>query len=167
LFVEDASERARLEKEASSLPSALISSAAAGNAVMLGTSYFTPLSGFMTKADALAIGRSMQTTSGLFWPTPVLNLVHEAGALRPGQRIALRDPNVEGNPVLAIQRVEDIGIFSPTEMEELTVLVYGMTDRAHHGVAEFLSVGIAGIFSPVQGLINSCCKMTFPETFPM
>lgn len=165
LFVEDASERARLEKEASALPSVLISSAAAGNAVMLGAGYFTPLSGFMTKADALAIGRSMQTTSGLFWPTPVLNLVHEAGALRPGQRIALRDPNVEGNPVLAIQRVEDIGIFSPTEMEELTVLVYGTTDRAHPGVAEFLSQGSVAISGPLQVLSYSYFQTSFPDTF--
>lgn len=165
LFVDDSSERARLAKEADTLPSVMVSSAAAGNAVMLGAGYFTPLTGFMNKSDALSIGRSMQTASGLFWPTPVLNLVHEAGAIKPGQRIALRDPNVDGNPVLAIQRVEAIESFSPTEIEELTVLVYGTADRAHPGVSEFLAQGRVAISGPLQVLNYSYFQTLFPDTF--
>jgi sulfate adenylyltransferase len=40
LYVSDAAERARLTAEAANLPALLISSAAAGNAVMLGAGYF-------------------------------------------------------------------------------------------------------------------------------
>ena len=46
---------------------------------MLAAGYFTPLNGFMNKSDALSVGQSMHTTSGLFWPTPVLNLIADAG----------------------------------------------------------------------------------------
>jgi sulfate adenylyltransferase len=165
LFVADAGERAQLEKEAASLPSIVISSAAAGNAVMLAGGYFTPLSGYMSKADALSVGRSMTTQSGLFWPTPVLNLVQAAKGFRPGDRIALRDPNVEGNPVLAVQRVEAIDTFTAGEIEELTAQVYGTTDRKHPGVAEFLAQGLVAISGPIQVLNYSYFATEFPDTF--
>jgi sulfate adenylyltransferase len=53
LFVMDDQERAALQQEAERLPSIVVSSAAAANAVMLGAGYFTPLPGFMNLADAL------------------------------------------------------------------------------------------------------------------
>jgi len=42
-----------LMQEAEGLPSVVISSAAAGNAVMMGGGYFTPLTGYMNVADAM------------------------------------------------------------------------------------------------------------------
>jgi len=165
LFVDDERERSHLEKEAESLPSIVISSAAAGNAVMLAGGYFTPLKGFMNRADALAIGRSMQTTDGLFWPTPVLNLVPDVGTIKPGDQIALRDPNVEGNPVLAIQHVEAIDLFSTDDIEELTAQVFGTTDQKHPGVAEFLAQGNKAIAGPIQVLNYSYFATDFPDTF--
>ena len=101
LFVADPRENERLREEAQSLPSIVVSSAAAANAAMLGAGYFNPLTGYMNKADALSVARDLKTTAGLFWPVPVLNLVHDASALAPGRRVALRDPNVDGAPVLA------------------------------------------------------------------
>ena len=70
LYVADAAERQRLEQEAASLPSITVASATAGNAVMLAGGYFTPLTGYMTKADAISVGDNMHTADGLFWPTP-------------------------------------------------------------------------------------------------
>ena len=90
LYVRDEAKRAELLKEAESLPSIVISSAAAGNAVMLGSGYFNPLTGYMNAADALSVAEKMQTTSGLFWPTPVLNVVEDASAVKGAKRIALR-----------------------------------------------------------------------------
>jgi sulfate adenylyltransferase len=165
LFVADAGERTRLAGEAASLTSVLISSAAAGNAVMLAGGYFTPLTGFMGKEEARSVGRSMQTRNGLFWPTPVLNLVPEASGIRRGDRIALKDPNVDDNPVLAIQQVEAVETFSPDEIEELTAQVYGTTDRKHPGVAEFLSQGRVAVSGPIQVLSYSYFETDFPDTF--
>ena len=94
LIVHDA-RRAELEAEALNLPSLLISSAAAANAVMMGAGYFTPLSGYMNRADALSVAENMRTSDGLFWPVPVVNLA-ESCPVEPGQRLALTDPNREG-----------------------------------------------------------------------
>ncbi len=165
LLVADPSERARLKAEAATLPSLTVSSAAAGNAVMLAGGYFTPLAGFMSRADALAVGRTMQTAGGLFWPVPVLNLTQEASGFRAGDRIALRDPNVEGSPVLAVQQVEAVETFTSEEIEELAEQVYGTTDRKHPGVAEFLAQGRTAISGPIQVLNYSYFETDFPETF--
>lgn len=57
LFIQDDTARAALIEEANSLPSIIVSSADAANAVMLGAGYFNPLTGYMKKADALAVAK--------------------------------------------------------------------------------------------------------------
>ena len=165
LFVDHESERTKLEREAASLKSMMLSSAAAGNAVMLAGGYFTPLAGFMSKSEALSIGRTMQMADGLFWPVPVLNLTTEANDIGPGDRLALRDPNVGGAPVLAIQEVKEVDVFSADEREELAAQIYGTTDRNHPGVADFLAQGQIAIAGPIQVLNYSYFAADFPETF--
>lgn len=165
LYVDDEAARARLQAEAVSLPSITVSSAAAGNAVMLAGGYFTPLEGFMDKADALAVGQSMKLASGLFWPTPVLNLVQDAGPIRPGDRVALKDPNVDGAPVLAIQTVDKIETFSDDELQQLSGQVFGTTDAGHPGVGEFLAQGRTIVSGPIEVLNYSYFETDFPETF--
>lgn len=165
LYVEDDAKRAELLKEAEGLPSIVISSAAAGNAVMLGCGYFNPLTGYMNVADAVSVAEKMQTTSGLFWPTPVLNVVEDASAVMGAKRIALKDPNVEGNPVIAIQDVEAIETISDEQMKLMTDKVYRTDDSAHPGVAAFNSVGKTAISGPIQVLNYSYFETDFPETF--
>ena len=164
LFVEDAAARKKLSDEAATLPSVTISSAAAGNAVMLAGGYFTPLSGFMNKANALSVGKSMTTTDGLFWPTPVLNLVSD-NDLQAGQKIALKDPNIDGNPVLAIQQVEAVETLTDAEKQTLAQQVFGTTDTEHPGVAEFVAQGNTIISGPIEVLNYSYFEKDFPDTF--
>lgn len=164
-FVQDASTRAQLEREAQTLTAVTVSSATAGNAVMLGAGYFTPLDGFMRKADALSVGESFSTVDGLFWPTPVLNLVADAAALKIGDRIALRDPNVDGNPVLAVQSIEAIDTFSDDELQNLAQQIYGTTDQDHPGVNAFLNQGNIALAGPIDVLNYSYFKSDFPDTF--
>jgi len=140
LFVADPAIRETLIAQTKTLNSVTVSSATAANAVMLGGGYFTPLTGYMTKADALSVASSMRTESGLFFPVPVLNLLDEA-PFELGQRIALKDPNVEGNPVIAIQTVSSIEEASEQEMLDIAQAVYGTTDSAHPGVAAFMGQG--------------------------
>lgn len=165
LFVGDADERAELEREAASLKSLTLSSAAAGNAVMLGGAYFSPLQGFMCKADALAVGRSMKTEDGLFWPVPILNLTQSAAGFKKGERIALRDPNVDGAPVLAIQEVEAVDELTTDEQGALAGQIFGTADRKHPGVASFLEQGRVIIAGPIQVLNYSYFETDFPDTF--
>ena len=165
LYVEDSKQRAQLIEKANTFPSVTISSAAAGNAVMLGGGYFTPLRGFMDKANALSVSQSMQMTDGLFWPTPVLNLIADASGIKAGDHIALKDPNVDGSPVIAVQQVESIETFSDTEISQLIQQVYGTIDREHPGVAEFISQGNIAISGPIQVLNYSYFASDFPDTF--
>ena len=124
LFVYDTAENDALQKEAKGLKSILVSSATAANAVMMGGGYFNPLTGYMNKADALSVAKGMKTTSGLFWPVPVLNLVKDAAGIKAGDRIALKDPNVEGNPVLAVMDVKAVEEFSDAEMAMMSEEIY-------------------------------------------
>ena len=165
LYVEDAARRTALEQEAESLPKLLLNSAAASNAVMLGAGYFTPLTGYMDRADALSVANNMHTSSGLFWPTPVLNLTKDASGINEQSRIALLDPNVDGNPVVAIQTVEKIEQLSDADLELITQKVYGTTDQEHPGVATFTSLGNQLISGPIEVLNYSYFAEEFPETF--
>ncbi|MBI5503068.1 MAG: sulfate adenylyltransferase [Deltaproteobacteria bacterium] len=189
LYVRDKAERERLLKEAESLPSIVVSSAAAANVVMLGSGYFNPLIGFMNRADALAVAGKMITTNGLFWPVPIVNVVKDASAIKvaatkwtPEQsgmismdiitaatagarRIALRDPNVEGNPVIAIQTISAIEEFTPDEMELMTEKIFRTKDPQHPGVAAFNSAGRTVISGPIKVLSFSYFESEFPETF--
>jgi sulfate adenylyltransferase len=163
--VTDEREKAALLAEARSLPSLMLNSAAAANAVMLGGGYFTPLHGFMNLADALSVAESMHTTGGLFWPIPVLNLTDDVSAIEGAGRIALRDPNVAGNPALAIMNVETIEPVSAAQIDTMTEQVFGTLDDAHPGVAVFRKLGNYCVSGDIKVLNLSYFETEFPGTF--
>jgi len=95
---------------------------------------FSPLQGFMTKADYEGVCHNMQLTSGTLWPMPItLDVTEEfAKALRPGSsRIALRDP--EG-VMLAVLYVDEV--WQPDRKAEAEA-VFKTTSSAHPG-ADYL-----------------------------
>ncbi len=165
LYVSDAAARAALEQEAASLPSVVVSSAAAANAVMLGGGYFNPLTGYMNLADALSVAESMQTADGLFFPVPVLNVVESAEGLSAGSRVALRDPNVDGQPVLAVMTVEAIETASDAQFEQMAAAIFATTDPSHPGVAAFMGVGRVLLSGSIEVLNFSYFASDFPDTF--
>jgi sulfate adenylyltransferase len=165
LYVMDAKMREELAKEAMGLPSVVISSAAAGNAVMMGAGYFNPLTGFMNVADAMGCAEKMTTTKGLFFPVPILNMVKDPAPIKGAKRIALRDPNVAGNPVLAIQDVEAIEEITADQMKIMTDKVYRTDDMEHPGVKAFNTVGNFAVSGPIKVLNYSYFELDFPETF--
>jgi sulfate adenylyltransferase len=165
LFVAEDTQRQALIEEAEGLPSLLVSSATAANAVMLAGGYFNPLTGYMNLADALSVAQNMKTTSGQFFPVPILNLVESTESIGDADRIALRDPNVEGNPVIAIQQVESIETVSDDEMALMTEKVYATDDTEHPGVAAFNNQGRAAINGPIQVLNYSYFATDFANTF--
>ncbi len=165
LLVTDARQREQLLVEAENLPSLELNSAAAANAVMLGGGYFTPLNGYMNLADALSVSEYMQTVDGLFWPVPVLNLSNDISAIEGANRIALRDPNVEHRPVIAIMDVAVVEAVSAEQIETMTRQVYGTTDNSHPGVAVFKGLGSYCISGPIQVLNLSYFESEFEGTF--
>ncbi len=165
LFVYDTDRNDELQKEADSLPSLMVSSATAANAVMMGAGYFNPLTGYMNKADALAVAENMHMTNGVFWPTPVLNLIENASPVGDARRIALRDPNVKGHPVIAVQDIEDIEELSDEQMATVTEKVFGTNDTEHPGVAALNSQGRIVVSGPIEVLNFSYFSTEFPDTF--
>jgi len=165
LYVADDDARGQLVQEAHELPAVTISSAAAANAVMLGAGYFNPLNGYMSKADALSVGENMRTTDGLFWPVPVLNVVDDIEPIKGAARIALKDPNVEGNPVIAVQDIEGIDEISDAELETLKQQIFSTTDPEHPGVATFNNLGRYVVHGPIQVLNFSYFETDFADTF--
>jgi sulfate adenylyltransferase len=165
LFVYDTEKHQALSKEAETLPSLLLSSSAAGNAVMLGAGYYNPLTGYMNVADAVSCAENLKTTDGVFFPVPVLNLTEKAEGFAVGDRIALRDPNVEGHPVLAIQTVTAIEEVSDEQMAVMRDKVYRTDDAEHPGVAAFMSQGQVAVSGPIEVLNFSYFQSEFPDTF--
>ncbi len=164
-FVADDAERAALAKEAESLPSVLISSQAAGNAVMMAAGYFSPLKGFMNVADAMGAAEKMTLSDGSFFPVPVMCLVESTDAIGDAKRIALRDPNVDGHPVLAVMDVENIETVTDAQMATMTDKVYRTDDMEHPGVGAFNSQGKIAISGPIQVLNYSYFEKDFEGTF--
>lgn len=165
LFVYDPDQHHALIREAETLPSVVISSQAAGNAVMMGGGYFTPLEGFMNVADAVSVAETMHMTNGLFFPVPVLCLLESDMAIGDARRIALRDPNVEGNPVLAVMDVAAIEQISDAQMALITEKVYRTFDPEHPGVATFHGQGRFAISGGIKVLHFSYFQDDFPDTF--
>ena len=165
LLVNDTQERQALLAEAESLPSLVMNSAAAANAVMLGGGYFTPLEGFMNLADAMSVADNMHTTSGLFWPVPVLNLTDDVSDIEGAGRIALRDPNRDGQPVMAVMNVASIEKVSAEQLEQMTQQIYGTLDENHPGVSVFRNLGNHCVAGSIQVLDLSYFATDFGDTF--
>ena len=95
---------------------------------------FSPLAGFMNRADYERVVEEMRLADGGLWPIPVtLDVSREFSAkLKSGEIIALRD--AEGVP-LALLTVEDI--WEPDLRREARE-VFGTEDELHPGVAHLL-----------------------------
>jgi sulfate adenylyltransferase len=91
---------------------------------------FSPLRGFMKRADYERVCHNMHLTSGVLWPMPItLDVTEEfAKKLQPGtSKIALRD--AEG-VMLAVLDVEEV--WQPDRKAEAEA-VFGSTSAAHPG----------------------------------
>ena len=155
----------KLLSEAESLPNLVLNSAAAANAVMLGAGYFNPLAGYMNLADAISVSESLHTKEGLFWPVPVLNLVEDIQGIEGAQKIALRDPNTEGNPVMAVMTVDAIEAVTDAQITSMAEAIFGTTDPEHPGVATFTNLGRYVVSGEIEVLSLSYFQADFPDTF--
>jgi sulfate adenylyltransferase len=164
LYVSDDAQRAALIAEAASLQQLTVNSAAAANAVMLAGGYFNPLTGYMNLADSLSVAENMHTTNGLFWPVPIVNLTDDS-SITAGSRIALRDPNVAGEPVLAIMDVEAVEAVSDEQIDTMAQNIFGTLDGNHPGVATFKGLGRTMLSGTIQVLNFSYFQSEFPDTF--
>ncbi len=143
---------------AASLAKVNVSSREAGDLVMLGIGGFTPLDGFMTRADWEGVCDGMKMASGLFWPIPITLSTDEATAkgIKEGDDVALFDP--ERNEILATMTVtEKYGVDKKHEC----MMVYKTTDEEHPGVKMVMDQGDVNLAGPVKVLSQG----GFPEQY--
>ena len=132
--------------KANSLPTITCSSREAGDIIMLGIGGFTPLDGFMNKADWHGVCDSMTMSNGLFWPIPITLSTDDEDIIE-GDEIAIVSP--KNNKIIATMKVSEKYTI---DKEHECNKVYKTTDLEHPGVVMVMSQGKYNLAGPVKVL---------------
>ena len=157
LLLEGDARKAELAR-AQSLPKIKVSSREKGDIIMLGIGGFTPLEGFMGRADWQGVCDTMKTASGLFWPIPITLSTDKLAAegLNTGDDIALTDP--DNGEILATMKVTEK--YAIDKAHECAT-VFKTTDLEHPGVKMVMDQGDINLAGPIKVLSES----DFPEKY--
>lgn len=149
-------------QRAAKLPAVKISSREMGDLIMLGIGGFTPLNGFMNRADWLSVCNDMQLADGLFWPVPITLSTDETTAafLKVGQEVAL----VEGETqqVVGILQLEEKYKLDKNDKKHECLTVFKTNDENHPGVKMVYQQGEVNLAGSVQVLSEG----DFPKRYP-
>lgn len=139
-------ERAELRECARSLAQVRVGSRQLADLEMLANGAYSPLSGFMTRTDYLAVVNEMHLSNGFPWSIPITLAVSTAQAarLRQGSRIALTD--AQG----VLQAVMSLAEKFRYDKRLEASLVYRTTEDAHPGVNALYAQGDVLLGGPVQ-----------------
>jgi sulfate adenylyltransferase len=150
------------KKRAETLPKVKISSRETGDIIMMGIGGFTPLTGFMTKADWQGVCDGMKMASGLFWPIPITLSTDQvtANGIKEGADIALIDG--ETNEILATMKVTEK--YTIDKAHEC-MMVYKTTDVEHPGVKMVMEQGEVNLAGPVKVLSTGTFKQEYGDQF--
>jgi sulfate adenylyltransferase len=161
LLLEGAARNEALAR-AKSLPRLAVSSREKGDLIMLGIGGFTPLEGFMGKADWQGVCDRYRLSSGLFWPIPITLSATKAaaGAIPAGGEVALLDPD-DGSVLATMKVAEKYAIDKAHECQS----VFRTTDAKHPGVAMVMAQSEVNLAGPVQVLSDGGFKAKYGELF--
>ena len=142
-------------ERAKGLKSIKITSRETSDLIMLGIGAFTPLTGFMSKADWQGVCDKFLMADGTFWPIPVTVSTSEgqANSIKKNQEIALVDE--ESGELMATMKVKDKykidkaheckQVFKTTEMEHPGVVkVMNQEEIPQHLLGETFGNGAPG-----------------------
>lgn len=117
-------ELAAEKKKAEGLKKVEISPRVKGDLIMIGIGGFSPLTGFMTKADWKGVCDDFLMADGTFWPVPVTLDVsgEDAAGIAEGDEVALYDP--EGDEIMATMKVAEKFALSEEEKKYECEKVY-------------------------------------------
>lgn len=134
---------------AATLPQVQITSREAGDLFMMGIGGFTPLDGFMNKANWQGVCDKYTLTSGVFWPIPVTMSTdsNTADSLSVGDDIALI--NSEDGKLVATMTISEK--YSIDKEHECNT-VYKTTDTEHPGVKMVMAQGDVNLAGSVKVL---------------
>ena len=139
-------ERPALIERAQALPQITVGSRQLADLEMLANGAYSPLSGFMTRADYLSVVDSMHLSNGLPWSIPITLSVEaeQAESLKEGSQVAL--VNAEG----ALQAVMTVEEKYGYDREHEASQVYRTTEDAHPGVKVLYAQGDVLLGGPVR-----------------
>lgn len=128
--------------------------------IMMGIGAFTPLDGFMGRADwqGCCDTFSMPTKNNLFWPIPItLSAAQDlADSIKIGEEVALWD--LETEAIMGTMKVvEKYTIDKEHECRQ----IFKTTDPAHPGVQKVMQQGPVNLAGPVKVISESY----YPEMF--
>ncbi|MEE8636443.1 MAG: sulfate adenylyltransferase, partial [Acidiferrobacterales bacterium] len=149
-------------ERAQSLPQVQLSSREVGDLIMIGIGGFTPLEGFMTRADWEGVCDGMRTASGLFWPIPVTLSTDPATAdgIKEGANVALVDG--ENQEIMATMQVTEK--YTIDKAHEC-IMVFKTTDHEHPGVQMVMAQGEVNLAGPVKVLSQGEFPQKYPDLF--
>ncbi|GBE09520.1 putative bifunctional SAT/APS kinase [bacterium BMS3Bbin12] len=139
----------RLKGEARAIRAVVLSPRQISDLDLLLNGGFSPLRGFLGRADYESVLDTMRLESGLLWPIPVTLDVPDALAegLTAGERLALQDPEGFTHALLSVGDV-----WRPDKRREAEA-VYGTTSDAHPGVRYlYEQVHDTYVGGPVEGI---------------
>jgi sulfate adenylyltransferase len=142
----DAAQAAKLRDLASSLPKITLSAKQACDLEMIAIGAFSPLAGFVGKADFESICKTMRLTSGVVWPIPITLSVNDAvkASLKTGAKAAL---NHADGTLMAVIDVQEI---YPHDKKLEIPNVFRTEDPAHPGVKAVLDEGDWCVAGPID-----------------
>ena len=140
------SERKSELKKAESLPRLMCSSREFGDVVMLGIGGFTPLDGFMNRADWQSVCDNMTMKNGLFWPIPITLSTNDK-TIKEDQEVAIVYEKT--NEIIATMMITEKYTI---DREHECNTVYKTTDMEHPGVVLVMSQGKYNLAGPIKVL---------------
>ncbi len=147
------------KQKATKLKKINISSRESGDLIMLGIGGFTPLTGFMGKADWKGVCSEFKMADGTFWPIPITVSASKADAdsIKEGEEIALFSD--EYNEFMATMKVtEKYTIDKEFECKS----IYKTADLEHPGVKMVMEQAEVNLAGPVKVLSQG----GFPQQYP-
>ncbi len=161
LLLEGAAKDAEVAR-AASLPKVSMTSRETSDLIMLGIGAFTPLEGFMGKADWAGVCKEYKMANGLFWPIPITLSTSEetAASLSEGAEVALID--ADSDELMGTMKItEKYQIDKELECQE----VFKTTDTEHPGVQKVMAQGPWNLAGPVKVLSESFYPEEFGELY--
>lgn len=132
--------------KAESLPRLMCSSREFGDVVMLGIGGFTPLDGFMNRADWQSVCDNMTMKNGLFWPIPITLSTNDK-TIKEDQEVAIVYEKT--NEIIATMLITEKYTI---DREHECNTVYKTTDMEHPGVVLVMSQGEYNLAGPIKVL---------------
>jgi len=140
-------ERADEMKRAEGLKKVPMTSKEVSDVLMFAMGAYTPLDGFMSKADWQGVCADMKLANGLFWPIPITLSADKdlADSIGEGEEVALVDE--ETGEIMAVMDVAEKYELSDDDKKFECQHVYTTTDGEHPGVQKVMEqrpVNLAG-----------------------